>query len=207
MIRIVSSFFLWYRHNTCIDGICFLFTKAMGRLCFFLLFFLKILSCFQLFSPRHLLLFCIGGMSIVTETKNLYTAGLVYSLDQKLKISQLKSGDFPQDLDTQALESWMQELGCQLCVQGMPNYHYKFSTIRSAPYLVYFLGDLALLDKSLCGIVGPRAMSPYGDRVIQDLFGTMQAYDCATVSGLADGVDTLTHELSLERGIPTIAVL
>jgi DNA processing protein len=39
------------------------------------------------------------------------------------------------------------------------------------------------------------------------LFKTLDRYDLVTVSGLAPGVDQLAHRLSIEKGIPTIAIL
>jgi predicted Rossmann fold nucleotide-binding protein DprA/Smf involved in DNA uptake len=42
---------------------------------------------------------------------------------------------------------------------------------------------------------------------MESLFGLLPQYDVVTISGLADGVDQMCHELSIKAGIPTIAVL
>ncbi|MBP7884973.1 DNA-processing protein DprA [Patescibacteria group bacterium] len=39
------------------------------------------------------------------------------------------------------------------------------------------------------------------------LFDVLPDYDVVTISGLADGVDTMAHTMSLDKKIPTIAVL
>jgi predicted Rossmann fold nucleotide-binding protein DprA/Smf involved in DNA uptake len=39
------------------------------------------------------------------------------------------------------------------------------------------------------------------------LLDVLMEYDVVTVSGLADGVDQCIHGGSLDRGIPTIAIL
>lgn len=42
---------------------------------------------------------------------------------------------------------------------------------------------------------------------MESLFERMKSYDVVTVSGLAAGVDQMCHQMSLDAGIPTIAVL
>lgn len=50
-------------------------------------------------------------------------------------------------------------------------------------------------------------MSIYGEKVIQKLFDYAVDYDLVTISGMAEGVDQLCHRCSIEKNIPTIAVL
>jgi len=50
-------------------------------------------------------------------------------------------------------------------------------------------------------------MSSYGKKVLEALFTSSQNYDFITISGMAEGVDQLCHQLSRENNIPTIAVL
>lgn len=50
-------------------------------------------------------------------------------------------------------------------------------------------------------------MSDYAQQVLEKLFDSLRHYRIATVSGLAPGVDTLCHDLSIQHGIPTIGVI
>jgi len=50
-------------------------------------------------------------------------------------------------------------------------------------------------------------MSAYAQEVLEQLFSLVKDYAIATISGMADGVDSLCHRLSLHYHIPTIAVL
>ncbi|USN57007.1 MAG: DNA-processing protein DprA [Candidatus Peribacteria bacterium] len=50
-------------------------------------------------------------------------------------------------------------------------------------------------------------MTSYARDVLEELFSHLQQYDIATISGMAEGVDQLAHELSMTHHIPTIAVL
>jgi DNA processing protein len=89
----------------------------------------------------------------------------------------------------------------------MDNYPHKFSQIKTPPYLFYAIGNLHLLNQKILGIVGPREMSSYADKVMEALFQHASSTNLVTVSGLARGVDQKCHQLSLQYHIPTIAIL
>ena len=92
-------------------------------------------------------------------------------------------------------EKWSQE------------YHFKFNLVSSCPKIVYWYGNIDLLNSHLLSIVWPRRCSPYARQVLEDLFKMLPTYDLVTVSGLADGVDMMCHDMSMSTSIPTIAVL
>jgi DNA processing protein len=50
-------------------------------------------------------------------------------------------------------------------------------------------------------------MSSYAQEVLEKLFSHLAQYRIATVSGMATGVDSLCHKLSIRHQIPTVAVL
>jgi DNA processing protein len=87
------------------------------------------------------------------------------------------------------------------------DFHFKLFPIRPRVHIIYYLGNLSLLNKKIIGIVGPRMMSLYGKQVVETMFAAMHGYDVVTISGMADGVDQLCHTLSCQQNIPTIAVL
>ena len=78
--------------------------------------------------------------------------------------------------------------------------------IPNPPPVLYYRGTLKNYDLTL-GIVGTRKVSSYGRMVARDL-----SYNCAKagltiVSGLALGIDAISHASTLEAGGTTIAVL
>ncbi len=88
-----------------------------------------------------------------------------------------------------------------------PNYHHTFHAIKPRPRVLYALGDLTLLDRKILGVVWPRQASVYAEQVMHDFFICAAQYDLVTISGGAQGIDTLCHELSLQHLLPTIVVL
>lgn len=77
---------------------------------------------------------------------------------------------------------------------------------EDAPAVLYQKGDY---DPSLTplSLVGTRNITSYGKHFVHDLLGELKSKNAVTVSGLALGVDTEVHQVSLENNIPTVAVL
>tara|TARA_B100000508_G_scaffold60333_1_gene47244 strand:+ start:286771 stop:287637 length:867 start_codon:yes stop_codon:yes gene_type:complete len=78
--------------------------------------------------------------------------------------------------------------------------------IADPPKTLYVRGKLPPKDHKLLCIVGSRALSDYGRRVLTHFFKTLQGHPISIVSGLALGTDGLAHKLALQHGLHTIAV-
>lgn len=134
---------------------------------------------------------------------------ILYSLDPKITFKQLqdqKDSTYDEHKYNK-LQEWITEHEVWCCMDVEEPFHYKFFPIRPKVHIFYYLGDLWLLNKKILGIVGPRKMSNYGKKVLETVFTIAADYDFVTVSGMAEGVDQLCHQLSQEHHIPTIAVL
>lgn len=80
------------------------------------------------------------------------------------------------------------------------------SECNDAPAILYQKGNF---DDNLqrVSIVGTRNMTSYGHQFLHDFFEETQSCNYISVSGLALGVDKEVHEQSIQKGIPTAAVL
>lgn len=78
--------------------------------------------------------------------------------------------------------------------------------IADPPKSLYVRGTLAPKDHKLLCIVGSRALSEYGKRVLTHFFKTLEGHPISIVSGLALGTDALAHTLALQHNLHTIAV-
>jgi DNA protecting protein DprA len=81
--------------------------------------------------------------------------------------------------------------------------------IPDKPKELFFEGNQQLLHATqhvyVC-IVGPRKSSAYGTDVVTTIIKHLAHMHVITVSGAAYGIDGIVHTLSIEHGIPTIAV-
>ncbi|WP_404462237.1 DNA-processing protein DprA [Sutcliffiella horikoshii] len=79
--------------------------------------------------------------------------------------------------------------------------------IYAPPVVLYAKGNRELFNTRMLGIVGARLMSSYGNHALNKLIPPLLKEEFTIVSGLAKGVDISAHQLAMERGGNTIAVL
>ena len=90
-----------------------------------------------------------------------------------------------------------------------PVYPTYLRHLPNMPLILYYKGDLSLLDesRSRVAIVGTRRPSYYGRRVTREFSRNLALHDVVIISGLARGVDGTAHLSCLECGGKTIAVM
>ena len=79
--------------------------------------------------------------------------------------------------------------------------------ISSSPILLYLKGNADLLHEKCLGVVGTRTPSGYGRATVDILVPQLVESGLTIVSGLAQGIDALTHMATLKCGGKTIGVL
>ncbi len=86
-------------------------------------------------------------------------------------------------------------------------YPKKLKEMSNPPIILFYIGDVSLLDTKSIAIVGTRATSNYGANITKKFATELAQNGLTIVSGLAEGVDTFAHSGALEAGGKTIAVL
>ncbi|WP_024746279.1 DNA-processing protein DprA [Levilactobacillus namurensis] len=79
--------------------------------------------------------------------------------------------------------------------------------IYEPPVVLFYLGNLAHLSAPQLGVVGTRHPSDYAFRAMQAVLPTVVQCGVTIVSGMAQGVDTLAHQVALAHHGTTIAVV
>ncbi|MCZ7573130.1 MAG: DNA-processing protein DprA [Ardenticatenaceae bacterium] len=110
-------------------------------------------------------------------------------------------------LDLAAEQARLEALGVQVLIWTDTDYPALLRQIPSAPPVLYVRGALVPADEWAVAVVGTRRMSAYGEAVTRQLVADLVAAGLTIVSGLALGVDALAHQVALECGGRTIAVL
>jgi DNA processing protein len=75
------------------------------------------------------------------------------------------------------------------------------------PWVLYYKGDVDLLQKPCIAMVGTRTPTAYGKKVAEQLAEALAASGLCVVSGLARGIDSCAHEGAVNRQGGTIGVL
>ena len=87
------------------------------------------------------------------------------------------------------------------------NYPTLLKQINDYPKQLYVAGSLISKEKYPFAVVGTRKVSTYGKQVVNDLVKPLAKAGLTIVSGLALGVDGLTHKCTIDVNGKTIAVL
>ncbi len=86
-------------------------------------------------------------------------------------------------------------------------YPVKLREIYRPPVLLFAMGDLGLLEREITVIVGSRTPTTYSRQVIENLMPELLRRKQVIASGLAQGVDAIAHQTTLNYGGKTIAVV
>ncbi|MDR0975958.1 MAG: DNA-processing protein DprA [Christensenellaceae bacterium] len=76
---------------------------------------------------------------------------------------------------------------------------------KDAPKEIHCVGNIDLLNRPICAIVGTRKCTRYGKEVAKELAAKLAENGVIVISGLAEGIDTKAHEGAGAEN--TIAVL
>jgi DNA processing protein len=101
----------------------------------------------------------------------------------------------------------MQKQGVELLSIEDDAYPSRLREAADAPLFLSYKGDLSILSHPLLGIVGTRAMSRYGRRVVSHFVPGLVRAGIVTVSGLALGVDAAVAKETMIAHGKTVAVL
>ncbi len=88
-----------------------------------------------------------------------------------------------------------------------PGYPLLLREIYDPPPLLYFQGDINVLQGPGLAIVGSRRHTVYGKEIAYKFAAKLADYGLTIVSGMAKGIDTWAHKGALERAGKTAAVL
>lgn len=86
-------------------------------------------------------------------------------------------------------------------------YPFRLKQIYNPPIVLYTMGNATLLNEPSLAIVGSRKGNGYARKVIEELLPSLLNKRMIITSGLAKGVDTIAHQVTIQFGGKTIGVL
>ncbi len=85
-------------------------------------------------------------------------------------------------------------------------YPEAFYSLKGVPPILYCRGRFIDLNKVVCiASVGTRNPSPYGKRMTYSIARGLCEKGFVIVSGMAQGVDAISHKAAIDAGAPTVA--
>ena len=86
-------------------------------------------------------------------------------------------------------------------------YPSSLKDIPNPPFVLFYHGDISLLETNIISIVGSRDVSSYGEEMTRFIVSSLIKNNETICSGLARGVDKIALETALDNFYNTIAVL
>lgn len=89
------------------------------------------------------------------------------------------------------------------------NYPTLLRNSFAPPFVLFYKGDISLLERQpTLAVIGSRNPSEYGKKVTKKILEEIfEEKEIVVVSGLAKGIDSIAHKVSLNNNQKTIAVL
>jgi len=114
------------------------------------------------------------------------------------------------DPDWQGVEkdlAWLQQSGNSIVGYRDTEYPSLLKEIYDPPYLLFIKGDASLLRSIQISMVGSRRPTAAGKQIARHLARELVSNNLVITSGLALGVDSMSHQGALEAHGKTLAVL
>jgi DNA processing protein len=111
------------------------------------------------------------------------------------------------ELDLSAELERVVQLGVTVLTWDSPDYPSLLMNIPDPPPVLYVKGELLPRDEWALAVVGTRRATVYGREATRTLVNGLASGGVTIVSGLATGIDTQAHQVALDAGGRTVAVL
>jgi DNA processing protein len=99
------------------------------------------------------------------------------------------------------------EAGVAVHARGWTGYPAWLADVPGSPHLLFMRGEVLPTDERAVALVGTRHPTAYGRRIAAQLGEGLARAGVVVVSGMARGVDGISHEAALKAGGRTIAAL
>lgn len=155
------------------------------------------------------------GVGIATERKILNYIKMNHAVPSSVGLSQLLKIERAEAIQlnkrivsNETTEKMNMSLKISDCLTIVDeNYPQKLKEIYNPPLVLFYRGDITLLDSPLLGVVGARQNSVYANQVLEKIIPEIVDANIVTISGLAQGIDSICHRITLNNGGKTIGVI
>jgi len=128
----------------------------------------------------------------------------VEGIGEKIANEILKK-EYKYDLDI--IEEKLKRENIKLININSKEYPQKLKQIYDKPISIYVKGNQNLLNEFSLAMIGCRENSSYGEKVSKAIAKGLAKNNIITVSGLAKGIDSISHKATLDAKGKTIAII
>jgi DNA processing protein len=110
------------------------------------------------------------------------------------------------EFDLEKTKQELAKLNIKYLAQSDANFPKYLKQIHSCPIGLFFKGSILPTDQKALAVVGSRKVTNYGREVTQKFVSALSLRGFTIISGMARGVDGISHRTALDNGGRTIAI-
>ncbi len=133
------------------------------------------------------------------------TEGISNNLAQRIQKANSKRREVEESLSKELDK--LVKIGGEIITILDEGYPFLLKKIYDPPIILYKLGEFKKEDENSIAVVGTRRPSDYGKQQTEKLCKDIVERNITIVSGMARGIDSISHRTALTNGGRTIAVL
>lgn len=122
----------------------------------------------------------------------------------KIFINQFKHRDIYKE---ESFKEFLYKSDIKYVTLSSKLYPEKLKNINNPPYMLFYKGNLSLVNEKMIAVIGARKNTLYGEQVAKMIANELFEVSYGVVSGVAAGIDSIAHNQILKRGGKTIGVL
>lgn len=112
-----------------------------------------------------------------------------------------------EQVDEKLKSELMEKLKCKYVTIFSEDYPEMLKQINCPPFVLYYYGNLKLLDTVTVAVEGTVNPTDYGKIVTEKVVNELISKNYTVVSGLGLGVNAIAHDVSIKNNGKTIAIL
>lgn len=105
------------------------------------------------------------------------------------------------------VEEIVNNLKCKYTTIISSDYPVKLKHLNRPPFVIFYEGDLSILNKKSVAVIGSRKNSEYGEEMCNKIISELVDKGIVIISGLARGIDGISHKIAISKNCGTIGVL
>ncbi|SKA00181.1 DNA processing protein [Pilibacter termitis] len=148
-------------------------------------------------------------LKLIENIKKLKAQNFQFSPTELAHFAELKdsTATFLESFRQLNIEELLQKEKLEQYVSILdPQYPKMLKEIYNPPTVLFFRGDFSLTARPCLSVVGSRDMSELGVKSVNMILSPLTKY-FVVVSGLATGIDSIAHKVTLGNNGRTIAVI
>lgn len=156
----------------------------------------------------------LGLLSKFGSTDNIFSSGYADliktpGINKNLAGRIIKSGRMRKNIREKTLRELarLRKMNASVITLWDEDYPFLLKKIFSPPLILYMKGSFAERDRCSVAVVGTRKPTSYGRIQTEKLTSELAGQKITVISGLARGIDSITHSAALKNSSRTIAVI